>query len=284
MRVLDQLLHGPLPDPPAGPADWAGRLPMAGTGPDRAIAGGFAADRPGWAFASGYQAALDALLPTGGQVAALCITEAGGNHPRALQARVEGGQLVGDKRFVFLGPLARRLFVLARSGEVRGDRAVLRLYPVQADAPGVELLPGEPAPVVPEVPHGAVRLHTPAPAPLPGDGWARYARPFRTVEDIHVLLALLAHGLRVSRVQAHPPQAVEALLPPLLALRTLATEDPADPALHRALDPALQAAWDALDALPWRGEAAERWRRDRALARIGRQARQRRLERARGQA
>ena len=244
--------------------------------------GGFAADRPAWAFASGYQAALDALLPTDGQPAALCITEAGGNHPRSIEARVEAGRLVGHKRFVFLGPLAARLFVLARSGASVDGRPELRIYPVDAGAPGVELTAGEPAPVVPELPHGAVELDTPAMQPLPGDGWARYARPFRTVEDIHVLLALLGHGLRVGREQGHPAVALEALLSPMLGLRALATEDPASPAVHRALAPALEAGWSALDALAWQGEQAERWQRDRALARIGRQARQRRLERARG--
>jgi hypothetical protein len=53
---------------------------------DRALAGGFEADRLGYAFASGYQAACRAAFPTlaDGQPRALCATESGGVHPRAI--------------------------------------------------------------------------------------------------------------------------------------------------------------------------------------------------------
>ena len=47
---------------PIGGSFWES-LPSADTDPAaQAIAGGFAADRVGWAFASGYQAALRALV------------------------------------------------------------------------------------------------------------------------------------------------------------------------------------------------------------------------------
>src|SRR4051812_7923256 len=54
---------------------------------ERATRGGAHADRIGWAFASGYQAALRALDPTipDDVVAALCVTEADGNFPRAIR-------------------------------------------------------------------------------------------------------------------------------------------------------------------------------------------------------
>ena len=64
---------------------------------DQALLGGFAADRLGYAFASGYQAALRALVPDlpPDRVASLCVTERGGASPRAittlLTARAEGG-------------------------------------------------------------------------------------------------------------------------------------------------------------------------------------------------
>ena len=49
----------------------------------QAIVGGFVADRVGWAFASGYQAALHALFPDapGDRICALCVTEADASSP-----------------------------------------------------------------------------------------------------------------------------------------------------------------------------------------------------------
>lgn len=279
---LTALLSGPLPPSPATPTEWAEQhLARPAAPADRALLGGLAADRPAWAFASGYHAALDALLPTQGRRCALCITEAGGNHPQAIQARVEAGRLVGEKGFVFLGPLVERLFVLARSGEEVGGRPLLRLYPVDTGAPGVTLREGGAAPVLPELPHGRLLLNTAAPDPLPGDGWARYARPFRTVEDIHVTLGLLGFGLRLAR--GLPPEVAEGLLPPVLALRALAGLDPAAPSTHRALAASLELAWARLEALPWAelGPAGAAWARDRSILRVGQQARARRLERAR---
>jgi len=54
----------------------------------QAIIGGFVADRVGWAFASGYQAALRALFPEApaDRICALCVTEADGNSPKAIKS------------------------------------------------------------------------------------------------------------------------------------------------------------------------------------------------------
>src|ERR1700710_1780230 len=59
---------------------------------DRAIAGGFAADRPAWAFASGYHEALQRLVPAlGGARAALCASEDAGAHPGAIKTALADG-------------------------------------------------------------------------------------------------------------------------------------------------------------------------------------------------
>src|SRR5262245_36879762 len=77
---------------------------------DQAIAGGFRADRTGWAFASGYQAALRALFPglPEDRICALCVTESDGNSPRAIHSTVRreanGWRLDGAKRWTTLGP------------------------------------------------------------------------------------------------------------------------------------------------------------------------------------
>jgi alkylation response protein AidB-like acyl-CoA dehydrogenase len=76
-----------------------------------ALVGGFAADRLGYAFASGYAAASRALFPGSARPAALAATEVGGVHPRAIATRLserdDGWQLDGEKTFVTLGSFRR---------------------------------------------------------------------------------------------------------------------------------------------------------------------------------
>src|SRR5512134_3602886 len=57
----------------------------------QAIVGGFVADRVGWAFASGYQAALRSLFPDapGDRLCALCVTEADGNSPKVIKSTLK---------------------------------------------------------------------------------------------------------------------------------------------------------------------------------------------------
>ncbi len=161
---------------------------------DAAVLGGARADRLGFAFAAGYQAALWSLVPARDlrRTAALCATEAGGAHPRAIETRLTDGVLEGEKTFVTLGPHAQDLYVLAKTGEEAG-RPALALVRVDAAAPGVTVTPLGETPFVPEIPHASVRLAgVRAFETLPGDGWADYVRPFRSVEDTLVHAAALA--------------------------------------------------------------------------------------------
>src|SRR6476469_1880879 len=99
-------------------------LDTAGTSPaSLAVAGGFAADRLGYAFASGYQAALRALVPDlpVDRTASLCVTERGGGHPRAIETRLValgGGavKLTGEKRWATLSGESGVLLVAASTG------------------------------------------------------------------------------------------------------------------------------------------------------------------------
>ncbi|MFT7626109.1 MAG: acyl-CoA dehydrogenase, partial [Myxococcota bacterium] len=93
---------------------------------DAALAAGFISDRLGWAFASGYRAALQSLLPSlpADKVIALAVTEAEGGHPRAIQTTLTRAgdtiALSGHKSHITLGQHADAILVLARSGEVDG--------------------------------------------------------------------------------------------------------------------------------------------------------------------
>ena len=176
---------------------WAATAPLRvhPSTVDRAIAQGFASDRLGMAFAGGYCSAMIALgAPDDGTPSALCATEDEGGHPRAIKTRLESGRVTGTKRFVSFGTFAKHLLVVASEGASEGRN---RLRVVQVAASDVTLDPGMELPFVPEVPHASVVLENVAGQVLPGDGYERYLKPFRTIEDLHVNAAVLAYLLNV---------------------------------------------------------------------------------------
>lgn len=257
---------------------------------DRAMAAAQHADRIGWAFAVGYAQALRALVPElpGEDLAALAVTEAGGNHPRAIATtlRRNGERVVldGEKRWVTLGSTGRTFLVAAKVGEAEG-RPQLALVVVPAEAPGVHVEVLGELPFVPEIPHAALRLvgvELPAQAVLPGDGYARYIKPFRTVEDLHVNGAVGAYLLAHATREGWPTDLRERLYFALLGLRALSHLPPSAPETHVALAGALSTLHEILEGLEphFRGEAQERWQRDRALFKVAQKARTARRERA----
>lgn len=292
--LLTALLQGPpAPVPFAGFADWWARTaPLRARWPgtvERAVALGFAADRLGMAFAGGYASAVLALDPSlPEEPGALCATEDGGAHPRAIAARLEGGRLTGTKRFVSGAPWARTLLVVASEGTGAGGRNRLRVVRVPAGAPGVRLEPGPELPFVPEVPHASVVFDGVEVQPadvLPGDGYDAYLKPFRTIEDLHVHGAALGYLLGVARRAGWPPALREGLVAALATAVALRDADPRAPSTHVALAGLLGLAERLLaDAEPcWEAvEPAERTRfaRDRALLQVAGKAREARRVRA----
>jgi len=262
---------------------------------DQAIAGGFHADRTGWAFASGYQAALRSLFPElpEDRICALCVTEAEGNTPRAIRStlqRANGGwRLDGAKRWTTLGPEGALFLVAARDAQVTGDRPALRVARVASSAHGVHVETMPPTKFVPEVPHARLRfddVKLADDALLPGDGYDAYVKPFRTVEDLHVHAAVIAYLLREALRRSWPKPWIERAAAHLHSMRALAAENAASPATHIALAGALQTG-DALraeaDALWQSGpsdEASTRWQRDRELLKVASTTRAKRTERA----
>ena len=266
---------------------------------EAAIAGGFAADRLAWAFCAGYQAALRALVPDlpADALVSLCVTEAAGNHPRAIETTLlpdpdRPGQFVldGRKRWTSLGPDSALLLVAARTaGVMPGERIALKLARVPSAAPGVVLRSMSEIRFIPEVAHAEVSFARVAIAEgdvLEGDGYARYVKPFRTIEDLHVHAAVLAYLLREAR-RLHWPRAwIAGTLANLYALCAIAQQDATAPATHIALAGVLatgaalvreaEPCWQAAAA----DGAAERWQRDRALLSVAHSAREQRLARA----
>lgn len=279
----------PLAPPPVWPhagvdAWWARARPFfdAASIPfDAAQAVGAAADRVGYAFAAGYLAALEALAPKPGP-AALCATEAGGAHPRAIETEARGAALHGEKTFVTLPQLADDLYVLAREGEADG-RAILGLFRVRRDSPGVTLIDLPTLPFVPEIGHARVRLDgAPIAERLDGDGWTDWVKPFRTIEDIHVHGAVLSF-LVASFRRWGARQPLERALATLASLRTLAGLDPSHPETHIALAGAIEQTKAFVESLDWSsapGEARALWERDRPLLEVASKAREARRVRA----
>lgn len=258
---------------------------------ERAAAGGFAADRLGYAFASGYQEALRQLVPAlGDEPAALAATEAGGVHPRNIHARLEPDgenfRLSGDKTFVTLGSYVKTLLVVASQGCDSQGKNRLALCRIPADRPGVLLRELPPTPFVPEIPHAALQLREVAVAAserLPGDAYERYLKPFRTIEDLHVHAALLGFVLQLARrLDFARPLRMELVLL-LTAARSLCAAAPEDPAVHIALGGLIAGCrrilgeiaplWAAADAT-----TRTHWERDRPLLEVAGKARAQRLE------
>ena len=259
----------------------------------RAIHAGFFCDRLAWVFASGYQAAIQCLYPELPQniVAAMCISEAGGNHPRAIHACLtptdQGYFLDGEKRFVTGGEFADRLIVAASIGE-RDGRNRLRMVRVDRNAADVELSPGPPLPFIPELTHcSAVFRKTFIPSDnfLPGDGYNEAVKPFRTIEDLHVTGALLGHLLKIARHFGWPRNVIARLSLLLVGVGALAEEEPLSPSTHVAMGgffEQVEALLAAVEPL-WRdvGEPFHRrWQRDKPILKVAEKARRLRLEAA----
>ena len=274
---------------------WRDGAARAATPAAQALLGGFDADRVGWAFASGYQAALRALLPglPADAVAAFCVTEEGGNRPRDIRTRftprADGSVAIdGAKRWTTLGPDSSLLYIVGALPS-EGARPQLKLARVAADAPGLQLLAMPETRFVPEVPHARVQLDgvvVGADALLPGDGYERYVKPFRSIEDIHVTLAVLAYLLREARRRGWPAGFTERLCASLATLAMLSEAAADAPVTHLVLAGALAQAHALYDeagtlwAAAGDDPAAQRWQRDAALFAVASSARSQRAARA----
>ncbi|MGZ3451916.1 MAG: acyl-CoA dehydrogenase family protein [Polyangiales bacterium] len=255
---------------------------------ERALLGGLHADRLGYAFAAGYRAALSALAPAlGDEAVALCATESGGAHPRAIQTTLSQGRLSGHKKWTTLGSRAASLLVVARIG-VENERPLLKVVRVPVARDGVRVTPMTDTPFVPEIPHAEVSFENVKiddSDVLPGDGYDCYLKPFRTIEDLHVHGAVIGYLLSVARRHRLPRAIVEELVALACALPALVAEPPLDPATHVALAGLISATAHAVDHFEphWATVDAperDRWMRDRALLMVAGKARAARRETA----
>ena len=251
------------------------------------------ADGVGWAFAAGYEAALTRLDPQGmrgGVLGSLCATEEGGGHPRAIRTtltRREGAfVLSGRKSWVTLGDAAEVLLVVASLGADPRGRNRLRVARVPADRQGVTVSEAPPLPYVPEIAHAQATFDDVAIGEselLPGDGYDDGLKPFRTIEDIHVMAAVLGWAIGVGRANEWPRSWLDEALSLVMMFHATSDAPPLSPETHVVLAGAQSLARRLLDEAPWarcdEGTRA-RWERDRPLLGVAKGVREARLEAA----
>lgn len=261
---------------------------------DRALVAGLHADRVGYAFAAGYQIALHVLAPglERSKSASFCATERGSAHPRAMATTLDPDRsclvVSGEKTFSTMASDADVLFVVAARGTSDSALRQLALVRVPARAPGVHIENVPTLAFIPEITHARVTFARVAVAPedvFPGDGYVRYLKPFRTLEDLYVHAAILGHLARIARLYEWPHDALEGLLVLAAAVRALGEARVEAVTTHVALAGVLastrrwldenDAHWAVVEPL-----VRERWRRDLPLLGIAEPARMRRTVRA----
>jgi hypothetical protein len=322
VNVLAYQLSAPLARGPyTDLTTWMRHLttcPFAGQ-VERAIWGGFHADRLGYAFVAGYTAALARLFehvalvspktpsqpnlearPSGaGRVfpprplpARLCLaaTESGGAHPRAIATRLDkrGGALVlnGEKTFATLATVSDELLVVASRGIEADGKNRLRLVRIKTSASGVQITRRPDTPFAPEIPHAVVRF-TDAVIEnedvLPGDGYDLWLKPFRTLEDTHVLAATVGYIAGAARAYRFDRDVMAQVVSLSLGLVDVAARDPDVPLTHVILAGLFATTRRLIGDLgpQWeKGDEAERsrWQRDLPLLMVAEMARAKRTE------
>lgn len=262
---------------------------------DRAIYSGRSTTRAGWAFMGGYQSAIEHLFaahinPDQPELASFCVSEQGGNHPRAIQALLteneDSTQLSGMKSFVSGAEDAQRLFVACKQGNDTQGLPQLKIASIRSSANGVSIKALPPLAFIPEVSHGQVVLDAAEPDEvLAGDGYLEFIKPFRTCEDIHVISAILAYLLGEGIEGQWPEALIEQMLAALMSYRALASMDYKDGGCHLALAGARQTMSELLEQVNPVFEqsnpaAFALWQRDQALLKIAYKAHLSRTEKA----
>lgn len=265
-----------------------------------AVAGGFLSPCPAFAFASGYVSALHCLIPEllPRLIPSFCITEKGGGHPRAIAATLNPATgasgsspafvLNGRKTFVTCACEADIFLVAASKGKSKDGRNRIRLVRIASGQPGIHIIPMTDMAMLPEISHAEVSFEdviVRVEDLLPGDGYTRYIKPFRTIEDLHVIAGILGYLFKCGRLYGWDRKALARILGLMPDTIVLAENDPLSPMVHivagdllarvSALVEDIKPLWARVG-----GNAMEEWNRDRALLGVAGRARAMRLETA----
>ncbi|MCJ7771615.1 MAG: acyl-CoA dehydrogenase family protein [Desulfobacterales bacterium] len=265
---------------------------------DMAISGSFISDRLAYAFAAGYWSALYGLIPSlpERQITALCVTEKDGNHPKAIKTKLTRANigddtiylLNGSKKFVTCANEADLLLIAASSGMSPNGQNQIRLVCVDNHTPGLFIKPLDDLPFIPEISHGELELNNIQVTEsqfLPGDGYANYIKPFRTLEDIHVTSSVLGYLFRTACLFNWPQDVKEKILALLSSIKTISLSNPLESTVHIVLGGISSLFTSLIESIEPHWELTDektrfRWQRDNTLLNIAGKARAQRLSTA----
>lgn len=308
MSILKELVGAPLDrgEPRLAECPYEGSV-------DRALWGGLRSDRLGYAFGAGYVSALRRLFAHAGAAlpegdVCLAVTESGGGHPRAIETtlREESGVFLvrGEKTFATLASRSDAMLVVASRGRTAGGKTAggktagrktadgkneLVVVTIPRDAKGVTIEDRPATPFAPEIPHAVVRFDDvpiASSAILPGDGYEVWVKPFRTIEDTHVLAAMVGYLAGVARAYGFDRNILAELVAYAGGLGDVGAREPTDPVTHVLLAGLFSSARKLAASLDseWHhkvtAEERERWLRDMPLLLIAENARAKRTENA----
>lgn len=258
---------------------------------DKAIIGGFMSQQLSFTFLGAYQAALENMFPSiaPGRLKALCISEANGNHPNAIETTLIDHHINGLKTYITAGSDVEHLFVLCKTQQVVKGRALLKMVHVPRDASNIEISDFD-FPMLRDMKHGKLRLtNTPIEHHqiLEGDGYSQYTKPFRTLEDICVGVACQAMFLRQAFEHQWNAQLRDQLLLNIHTLRSLFSLPPSDQEtilLLAAADQHIQALLPEIEAhLANQADSHiwKDWEMNKAVLSMGKKLKELRLVKAR---
>jgi hypothetical protein len=267
---------------------------------DRAVWGGFIGDRPAYAFAAGYASAVHRMVPglPVDSTPAFCVTEAGGNHPGAIETTIKTGKgsgkepawvLNGAKTFVTGAAEADLFLVAAGCGrDENSGRKKIRIVQINRQATEITIEGFPDMPFIPEISHGRILFHHVSIHQaniLPGDGYLDYIKPFRTLEDLYVIGGICGWWFATALRFYWPLPIKEQLVNLLFNCRSLALNHPLAPEVHIALGGLLQSVSHIIHSMEphWKktDETTQSlWERDQPLMKVAGQARKLRLAKA----
>jgi len=210
---------------------------------EQATLGGRFSNNMNFAFCAGYQSAIQSLFkPDARALASLCITEKEGNHPKHIKSTLvehkQAWQLNGSKSFITGANDATKLYIAVTEPfliQNNTSRPNIKMLAVPADTTGIHITPMPPLLFVPGISHGTAvfeHVNIQASQILNGDGYSQYVKPFRTHEDIHVLVAILGFRIGEALSSNWSLSSIEAHLMLLSSLLSIRTDSFNEPTTH----------------------------------------------------
>lgn len=266
---------------------------------EKLMALAFQANNLSSVFNVGYQFAIRAMfgkkLPAilqPGCLSCLCVSESGGNSPKAMLCYADQQGLTGVKTFVTCAPQVNHLLVLFddQREHHKRDSKTLRIAFIQnaRQCEGVTIIESDPARFLPNLDKGKViienlkldDIHV-----LAEDAHEAYSKPFSILEGLYIRLACIAYLFKVCLLVNADKTLQSDVFSELSMLATLASADKQTPYYQLLLDAHARRLFVILANVESLLEGQDedfksQWNRDKVIFFIDTQLRIKRLEQA----